>query len=592
MEVAQNMATVNTTIDIVQRLVDVLRIDPKTKADYMEAVKANRKPAVAMDYNTDADSFRDRYLLSELLSKYNAFDIEDGIPPSEVALAEFRLQESLNLQTNKRLRADPHNAKFSLVLETASRLVRFVVGRDITSKIPYILESGYFGPGLSQGFKFDKSAHDDKLLGKLTCTSELAPYASAIVNSNSTWSTAQLRRVMLSESQSSLYYPVGKITLPEGRCSCLEPIVDVCNARVTTVPKNASTDRVITVEPIVNSYLQGGIMRYIRQRLLRVGQDIRDQKRNQTYARYGSQYKYATIDLKQASNTLTVQLVYQLCKRVKGLYELLDLARSRRYGDDNIQFQLFSGMGNNTTFPMQTLIYWALCTAWLEVSGIKADVSVYGDDIIFPCGEVDSLVDFFTYVGLTINVKKTHYKTEFRESCGSHFYKGTPVQPLYIRRPVLKLEDGITIHNAIWRWASQDGMSFDTRVIPVLRFIRSRFPASFVHPDLGDVGYHPLRTCGHPDRIYRQRGWVCKTRERRLRSGVYALLIFDRALEQVRQGKTLPGISDDSGKGLALFTGLHSDGENPARITPRSKEELYGWKRLYYSGYVFPFTFV
>lgn len=591
MEVAQNMATVNTTVDIVQRLVDVLRIDPEEKSAYLKTFMSGVKPSVSLDYNTDADSFRDRYLLSELLSKYNAFPAKDGIAPSEVALAEFYEQESLNLQTNKRLRADPLNPTISSVLDKASRLVRLVVGRDITSKIPYILESGYFGPGLSQGYRFDKSAHDDKLLGKLTCTSELAPYALSIVNSNSTWSTAQVRRKMLSESKDDLFYPVGKILLPSGRCSALSLDIDECNARVTTVPKNASTDRVITVEPIVNSYLQGGIMRYIRQRLLRVGQDIRDQKRNQQYAKCGSQYKYATIDLKQASNSLTVQLVYKLCSRVRGLYELLDLARSKRYGEGTC-FQLFSGMGNNTTFPCQTLIYWALCTAWLLEAGVKADVSVYGDDIIFPCGEVDSLIDFFKYVGLTINVKKTHYKTEFRESCGAHFYKGTPVQPLYIRRPIQALQDGITVHNAIWRWACQDGMSFDARVIPVLRFIRSTFPASFVHPDLGDVGYFPLRTIGHPDRLYRQRLWVSKTRERRLRSGVHALLIFDRAIEQVRKGKSLPGIYDRSRAGLTPFREVETYGENPGMITPRSKGEEYVWKRLYYSGYTFPYVYI
>lgn len=576
------------TYEFVQRLCDAILPGDEERSNFLSMFKENRKPDLRLDFNTSPlDQFRDNYLLSELLSKYNAFMSTSN--PTDVAYDDFLKQESQNRKTNQRLRADDPSREINLILEEASNLVRSVVGRDITSKIPYILGSGYFGPGAAIGYSVTRCDLNAKVRGKPTCTPDLAPYALQIINSNATWSTAQYQRVVTACRANPEYSVqtdrVGNVD-PEGRTSLLTVDIEECFAKIATVPKNASTDRVISVEPLVNSYLQGGVGRFLRQRLLRIGIDLRDQGINANYASVGVSHRYATVDLKQASNSLTVALVHRMTSKVKGLYELLNLVRSKAYTHNGhtAVFELFSGMGNGATFPLQTLIYWALCRAVLKQYRIVGDVSVYGDDIIFPQGVLSRLIDVFAHCGLSINVKKTHADSQFRESCGSHFYMGRPVKPFYIRKPISSHADWITIHNCLWRWASQDGMYFDHRVVPVLKWIRAKSPGHDVHPDLGDVGFYPLRSRGHVDRIYVHKVYVAKRITRRLGGIVGALIASDRALNKHREN-SLDAAS-------LLRKKLEARSEDPSTYSPRLiSENEYVLKRLRYCGYTFPFVY-
>lgn len=432
-----------------------------------------------VDFSLDwaVSDFRDNYLYSEFLSKFPHFRSVSS--PKERALKDFRDQEEINRLTNARLRADLL-PRYSSVIKSAQQRVQSLLG-PVRSAIPYCIQSGYYGPGTNVGLESRRSALLDKVSKIMTCTPALAGLSTSLINESD-----MLARCCLRADG-----PVSLLTADEF-------ISVVGGAKLTTVPKNAKTDRTITIEPMLNSWLQNGVGRFLRQRLLRVGIDLRDQGRNQ---RLSADYKnFATIDLKQASNSLTTSLVFLLLQQASGWYEFLNLLRSKAFtldkGRTYTDFQLFAGMGNGFTFPLETIAFWALSRAVMDSLGYQAStLAVYGDDIIVPLGCVNTLKDVLGYVGLEVNMKKTHSTGLFRESCGSHSYQGVDVKPFYVRNELKTERDFVQLHNAVWRWAQQDKGYFDSRVFPVLRWLRSHAKGySLVHPDLGDVGFAPCKS--------------------------------------------------------------------------------------------------
>jgi hypothetical protein len=89
-------------------------------------------------------------------------------------------------------------------------------------------------------------------------------------------------------------------------------------------------------------------------------------------------------------------------------------------------------MGNATTFPVQSLIFWAVCVATLESSGFHQpnEVYVFGDDIIVPAVATPLIMETLAAYGLKVNQRKSFYIGAFRESCGVDAYKGVDVTPI------------------------------------------------------------------------------------------------------------------------------------------------------------------
>ena len=92
-------------------------------------------------------------------------------------------------------------------------------------------------------------------------------------------------------------------------------------------------------------------------------------------------------------------------------------------------------MGNGFTFPLETLIFWALTASACE--GDVDSVSVYGDDIICPRERADDVIDTLTMCGFKINLEKSFVEGPFRESCGCDYYKGIDIRPFYKKEPVV-----------------------------------------------------------------------------------------------------------------------------------------------------------
>ena len=227
---------------------------------------------------------------------------------------------------------------------------------------------------------------------------------------------------------------VGKSFNPAVRNVGDEVSVGIHRSRVSFVPKNAKTDRVISVEPVLNGMIQNGLGDWVATRLRRVGIDIRDQSANQRAAMYGSISNVsATIDLSSASDSIATGLVKHL---FPDDWSTLLISISSREGlcdGEVLNYAKLSSMGNGFTFPVETLIFWALADAVQEKVCPKTRIRtlVYGDDIVVDSKAVRLLRKTFSAVGFTINMDKYFWDGPFRESCGHDtFLVRTCVQSL------------------------------------------------------------------------------------------------------------------------------------------------------------------
>lgn len=256
--------------------------------------------------------------------------------------------------------------------------------------------------------------------------------------------------------------------------------------RIITVPKSYKTDRTIAKEPCMNIYIQKGIGRVIRNRLLRVGVTLNDQSRNQWSAYQGSiDGSLATIDLSMASDTLAFELVSFLlpndwwwaCEQARSPVGTLD-------SGSVIHYQKFSSMGNGYTFELESLIFWAICQTVCCRYGneLERRVRVYGDDLVVPTEHCQEVLARLHQAGFKPNEGKTFLSGPYRESCGKHYFQGNDVTPFYIRRPVRKLDRLFLVHNNLRRYSDRTG----ALCAELLKTLRCLAPASWRDPRLPD----------------------------------------------------------------------------------------------------------
>jgi hypothetical protein len=223
-------------------------------------------------------------------------------------------------------------------------------------------------------------------------------------------------------------------------------------ARLISVPKNSTSNRTITVEPVLNQFVQQGLNTILRDSILkcdilRLCLALSDQSKNQQLALEGSRTdKWATIDLKAASDLLSVKLV----KLVFDSHEefLIHAINCRTPTVDNtkciVEIGKFAGMGNALTFPVQSVVFATIAiAAILDMKQIRASkrnmmhaarhIRVYGDDIIIASKYAHQVVSWLSLFGLTVNGTKSFLAGNFKESCGVDAYRGVDITPLYIK---------------------------------------------------------------------------------------------------------------------------------------------------------------
>lgn len=223
-------------------------------------------------------------------------------------------------------------------------------------------------------------------------------------------------------------------------------------SRLVTVPKTFASLRTITIEPCLRQFLQQGLNSKLRDSIKECGVlknslDLTDQTRNQKLALEGSQTgAWATLDLKSASDLLSLKLIKLLFGGYPDFYRALIQSRSEevRYGSTVVDLLKYAGMGNATTFPLQSVAFAVIAIAAIcyedgrlpsrrRLVACSRLVRVFGDDIIVPTNQVHHVIAWLEEFGLVVNTTKSFTTGNFRESCGVDAFKGVNVTPIYVR---------------------------------------------------------------------------------------------------------------------------------------------------------------
>jgi hypothetical protein len=224
--------------------------------------------------------------------------------------------------------------------------------------------------------------------------------------------------------------------------------------KVTLVPKTLKTPRVIAMEPVCMQYMQQAILRSFLESFYEddflpkvIGFD--DQVPNQELARQGSlDQRTATLDLSDASDRVSNQLVRAMLSRHPHLLAGVDATRSRRAtlpDGRKVRLAKFASMGSALCFPFEAMVFTTAIFLGLEaqlghrldrkdVLSFRGKVRVFGDDIIIPEDSVPYVTEILTRLGFKINISKSFWRGKFRESCGGDYYDGVDVTPIRVRR--------------------------------------------------------------------------------------------------------------------------------------------------------------
>lgn len=264
--------------------------------------------------------------------------------------------------------------------------------------------------------------------------------------------------------------------------SCVYNLESCRGNRLATVPKDATKDRTIGIEPSGNVFIQLGLGSAMRKSLNRHGLLLEtSQELHSQLARKGSiDGSLATIDLSSASDSIAYELVKALCPA--RWFELLDASRSPytflpgKSKDDSghwVLLEKFSSMGNGYTFELETALFAAICLSVADAFKVKLEIgknfSVYGDDIIVPQSIANHCITALSYVGFQINIRKTFLTGPFRESCGGDFFNGQPVRAIRVENTCQGPVDIFALHNKIYRVVDNDEVVLThlTRLLPL-----------------------------------------------------------------------------------------------------------------------------
>lgn len=172
-----------------------------------------------------------------------------------------------------------------------------------------------------------------------------------------------------------------------------------------------------------------------------------DQSVNREMARLGSMDgSYATIDLKDASDMVSnnlVQKIFSVCPSFLGLIQACRSTTAKVPNAPVITLRKFASQGSALCFPIEAMVFFTIVVDSIcrqlgkrpsrkLLSEITANVSVYGDDIIVPTAMASGVMADLEAFGLKVNHTKSFTTGFFRESCGGDYYKGVDITPTYV----------------------------------------------------------------------------------------------------------------------------------------------------------------
>lgn len=253
-------------------------------------------------------------------------------------------------------------------------------------------------------------------------------------------------------------FPYGENVLPNWRYHAsldsvhfLEPSEEI-PVRVITVPKTLKSPRIIAIEPTCMQFMQQAILEVLVPSIesSKVSKMIgfTDQQPNQLMAQFGSSSgELASLDLSEASDRVSNQLVRAMLHRHPYLAEAVDATRSRRadvpgYGVRRLA--KFASMGSALCFPFEAMTFLSIIFIGISrslnrplgpdlIREFRDTVRVYGDDIIVPVAHTNHVIEALSDFGLKVNLDKSFWTGAFRESCGKEYYNGHDVSVVKVR---------------------------------------------------------------------------------------------------------------------------------------------------------------
>jgi len=225
--------------------------------------------------------------------------------------------------------------------------------------------------------------------------------------------------------------------------------------RVVCVPKTLKGPRIIAIEPCCMQYAQQAIRRVLydtieSSELTKGHVNFRDQSVNQRLALISSyDGQLATIDLSDASDRVPRDLALEMFRSNPDLRDAIDACRSTSAElPDGVvirDLKKFASMGSALCFPIESMYFYTICVvaqlrerklpvSHANIMKVSRGIHVYGDDLVVPVTYASVTLDYLQKYNCKVNVSKTFFSGNFRESCGTDAYEGEVVTPVYLRK--------------------------------------------------------------------------------------------------------------------------------------------------------------
>jgi len=297
------------------------------------------------------------------------------------------------------------------------------------------------------------------------------------------------------------YFPFGEMVLPNwsfwesiGSVDFLEPEREI-PVKVVSVPKTMKTPRIIAVEPTAMQYAQQAVLRLFQDRIKDSYLDsfigLDDQTPNQRLARQGSSKgDLATLDLSEASDRVSLELVSNLYANHRHLHDAIMACRSRKAllpSGEILTLAKFASMGSALCFPTEAMVFLTIIFVGIEkclghlltkkdIKSLIGRVRVFGDDIIVPVDYVRSVINSLEDFGLKVNRRKSFWNGKFRESCGKEYYDSRDVSIVRCRRVLpssrrnaQEIISAVSLRNQLFQAGLDDAVSLlDRRMFRLL----------------------------------------------------------------------------------------------------------------------------
>lgn len=410
--------------------------------------------------NMTAKDFAVLYQLYSLTRK--APESGDDTKCRQAGLNKLLKGEEKCLVTNMTMdaRVKACNPLFDRVKRIIEEILGPVPSNFLTSPTTEI----FFGPGSTVNLNersYEQTSAFYKLTDRLIVPEKAKYYLAALISNHPNWVNmlATHYHTQRNSDESYMSYELRVIS------KHLEIVPNDYPSRIGFVPKDSDEHRAIGIEMNGLVPLQKTVGDLIRDRLCRrAGINLNSQERNRHLAKLAKTFGLATIDLANASSSISKDLVRTLLPY--DWFILVDTFRSETgfepRSKTTVNYEMISSMGNGFTFELESLIFYALAKASCEDVGlhykeIQKCVSVFGDDIIIPADCTDVFLSNLTLFGFTANVKKSFTKGYFFESCGADYYDGIDVRPFFLKRDIITLQDMYFVLNSLLFKISEHG---------------------------------------------------------------------------------------------------------------------------------------